>query len=181
MIKKVMKYLIGLGLILTVLFFTGILKKLPNIKGLPYVGDLELTDNCIRKNCDGNYILSILFEKSENRSFVKQKMELFYSIKIKKNNCTITGTGYKSGEQVTDTLTQDKVRRAYSENKFPVTAIGQIINDTMFIEISKNTKSNTDHKISLSFPFLGNEISLVRGVFKEELMNSSGKAKLSKQ
>lgn len=175
------RYIVVVGLILMVLYFTGVLKKIPVIRDLPFFGDVELTDNCLRKVCEGSYDLSILFETSSNRSFAKQKMELFYSIKLSKNDCTIRGTGYKSGEQITDTITQEKIRRDYLEDKFPVTTIGVISNDTLYLEISKNTKSNTDHKVNLKFPFPENEIHLLRGVFTEDLTNSSGKAKLQKK
>lgn len=175
-----MRYIIGIAVLLFVLYFFGILKKIPIVKDLPFLGEVELTDNCHRKNCDGSYDLSILFERSDNRSFEKQKLEIFYKISIKRQKCSIGGSGYKSGEQTTDTLSQQKLLREYSSEKFPVIVNGEILNDTLYLELSKSTKSNIDHKVNLKFPYSGDEINVSRGAFEEDLTNSKGKAKISK-
>lgn len=174
------KNIVGIGVILLILYLTGILKKLPIIRDLPFIGDVELTDNCARKNCRGKYYLSISFDKSDNLNFEKQKMELYYSIEINNENCNIFGEGYKSGEQIIDTVTNETKSRDYPENRFIVVVSGQISDDSLFLDLSNKTKSNTDHKISVRFPFSEKSIHTLRGVFSEDLTNARGKAKIIK-
>jgi hypothetical protein len=175
------KYIILVLVLLLVAYSTGILKKIPVIKDLPFIGDVELTDNCARKMCDGKFDLAISFENSDNRLFEKQKLELYYLLEIKRTGCKILGEGYKSGEQIIDTLTNKKIPKQYLADKFPVNVSGEIENDTLHLEISTQTSSNFDNKINVRVPFKHNTIDIVRGTFDESLTNGNGKAKLTSE
>ena len=76
-------------------------------------------------------------------------------------------------------MTLKKTPKKYALGKYPVIITGHINKDTLFLELSKSTISNIDHKINLKFLFMDNYISTLRGSFDEELSNGHGKAKLT--
>jgi len=178
--NNVLKTFLVLFLIFVALYLTGYLNKFPVIKDLPFFENIELTDQCIRKNIDGKYEMSISFDNSLNKNYMRQHLEIAYNLELTKNKCEIIGKGYKSEEQTTDTLSNKRNTLKYDEDKFPVVVTGLLEIDTLYIELSVPTKYNKDYKVNTKFILKKNTVSIIRGDFHEGLSKSTGNAKLRK-
>jgi hypothetical protein len=143
---------------------------------------IEVDTRCVGKKIDGEYSLSVIYEKSKNRLFEIQKMELQYDFAITRNGCDITGKGKKLGYSVVDTLNSSPKRKALSRDEKDVEITGEIKNATLNLIVSFVTKSADDNRVVLTFPFTQNEITKsLDGTFIENKSSSSGTAKLRRR
>jgi len=141
---------------------------------------IEVNTRCVDKKIDGWYSLSVLYDKSKNKLFEKQKMELRYEFNIVKTGCELSGGGKKLGYSVIDTL--NAKRKALSPDEREIEINGTIKKDTINLIVSFITESADDNRVLLTFPFTQSEITKsLDGTFVEKKSSSSGTAKLRKK
>lgn len=177
--SQVLKTIIILAVIGVILYRLGIIKNIPVVEDIPYVGKLELSDNCVRYNHihEQWYDLSILFEESNNTSYSEGKLEIYYAIQISKSVCELLGEAYKIKDVIQDS-TNTTVETPYDIGEIPLNFSGRIDEGFMILELSHKTVSNKDCLVTVKIPLSRYEIHDSRGMFQEVCGASSGVAKI---
>ena len=176
------QFLKGIGILVIVgvaLYLAGIIKNIPEVKDIPYVGELELSDNCFRYKHIHNqwYDLSIRFDISDNAEYSDGKLEIYYAMRIEKSGCELSGEAYKVKDIVTDSTNTD-IETTYDREQIPLNISGQIDEGHMKLELSHQTISNNDCRVNISLPLSRYDIHDIRGTFTEECDNGSGTVKI---
>lgn len=174
---KSVAWIFALCALVALFYYLGVIKlpgKMSNITEL----DIPLVDPCLNKNTSGNYALSILFKTSDVPAYAMQKAEIYYDLNFNKDRCFINGYGTKNNYSLIDTISGR--RGALIPDLRKVRAKGECVGDTLYLEVFYDTNSNRDCKVKMTFPFSGNNISVLNGTFFEECNNSTGIAKLTK-
>lgn len=148
----------------------------------PSIGDIKIKPICPTIDLTGSYELALNFEEPIKNSYVKQKMEIFYMITINKDECNISGIGFKSKDVITDTISHLRKTNPYKKEYYIVELKGQIDEDkeVVNLEITRKISSNQDHKTKITLPKQNFNANSFSGNFVEELNKCRGSVKFTK-